>query len=76
VEEGRRLRLRARAWPGGVAEATLEIEDRGATSLISIEEELVSGPARLVPRPARSFLLLLRNRETLRRLGWLAERRG
>lgn len=76
VEEGRRLSLRARAWPGGEAEVTLEIDDLGATSVVSIEEDLAAGPAKLVPRPARSVVLLLRNRETLRRLAWLAERRG
>lgn len=76
AEEGRRLMLRARAWPGGEAEVTLEIDDLGATSVVSIEEDLATGPAKLVPRPARSVLLVLRNRETLRRLAWLAERRG
>ena len=76
AEEGRRLVLRARAWPGGEAEVTLVIDDLGATSVVSIEEDLATGPAKLVPRPARSVLLVLRNRETLRRLGWLAERRG
>jgi len=76
AEEGRLLVLRARAWPGGEAEVTLVIDDLGATSVVSIEEDLATGPAKLVPRPARSVLLVLRNRETLRRLGWLAERRG
>ena len=76
AEEGRRLVLRARAWPGGEAEVTLVIDDLGASSVVSIEEDLATGPAKLVPRPARSVLLVLRNRETLRRLGWLAERRG
>jgi uncharacterized protein YndB with AHSA1/START domain len=76
VEEGRRLTLRARAWPGGEAEVTVEVEDRGMTSVVSIEEDLVGGPARLVPRPARWVVLQARNRETLRRLAWLAEHRG
>jgi uncharacterized protein YndB with AHSA1/START domain len=76
VEEGRRLTLRARGWPGGEAEVTVEIEDRGATSLVSITEDLVGGPVRLVPRPMRSAVLRKRNREALRRLAWLAERRG
>jgi uncharacterized protein YndB with AHSA1/START domain len=76
VEEGRRLRLRARGWPLGEAEVTVDIDDRGATSVVSMEEDLVRGPATLVPRPARSPALLFRNRESLRRLAWLAERRG
>jgi uncharacterized protein YndB with AHSA1/START domain len=76
VEEGRRLTLRARGWPVGEAEVTVHIDDRGATSVVSMEEDLVRGPATLVPRPARSPVLLRRNRESLRRLAWLAERRG
>jgi uncharacterized protein YndB with AHSA1/START domain len=72
---GHRLKLRARAWPGGEADVELRIEDRGAGSLVTIEEDLVEGPARFVPVPVRSPILQIRNRETLRRLAWLAERR-
>jgi uncharacterized protein YndB with AHSA1/START domain len=76
AEPGRRLTLRAGAWPGGEAEVTLEIDDRGTSCVVSIDEDLVAGPGKLVPRPARSVVLRVRNRETLRRLAWLAERRG
>ncbi|MGC4111120.1 MAG: SRPBCC family protein [Nocardioides sp.] len=72
---GRMLRLRARVWPGGEAEVVIRIEDRGAGSLVTIEEDVVAGPARLVPQPLRALALDFRNRETLRRLAWLAERR-
>jgi uncharacterized protein YndB with AHSA1/START domain len=76
VEAGRRMHLRARAWPTGEAEVILHIEDGGgATSKVAIEEDLVAGPARLVPPLLRSRVLRMRNRETLRRLAWLAERR-
>jgi hypothetical protein len=71
-----RLSLRARAWPGGEADVTLQLEQRGARTSVEIEEDVVSGPARLVPRPLRSPLLTWRNVECLRRLAWLAERRG
>ena len=74
--EGRMLHLRARAWPSGEAEVVIRIEDRGAGSAVTIEEDLVAGPGRLVPKPARSLALQFRNRETLRRLAWLAERRA
>ena len=76
ADEGRRLRLQARAWPGGEAEVILHLEPRGDGTVVTIEEDLVAGPARLMPTPARSLLLKIRNRETLRRLAWLAERRG
>lgn len=75
VVPGHRLKLRARAWPGGEADVEVRIESRGAASVVSIDEDLVSGPARFVPVPIRSLALQVRNRETLRRLAWLAERR-
>jgi len=73
--EGRMLRLRAKAWPTGEAEVVIRVEDRGAQSTVTIEEDLVAGPGRFVPAPARALAIRVRNRETLRRLGWLAERR-
>jgi uncharacterized protein YndB with AHSA1/START domain len=72
---GSLLRLRARAWPAGEAEVVLHVEARGAGSLVTIEEDVVTGPAKLLPAPARALALKVRNRETLRRLSWLAERR-
>lgn len=76
VDPGRRLVLRARTRP--VGEQTVEITvaphaDGG--SLITMREDAAKGPARLVPRPARQAGLAARNRETLRRLCLLAERR-
>jgi uncharacterized protein YndB with AHSA1/START domain len=76
VDERRKLRLQARLWPSGEAEVTLHVEARGDGSLVTIEEDVVAGPAKLVPKPARALTLKVRNRETLRRLGWLAERRA
>jgi uncharacterized protein YndB with AHSA1/START domain len=73
---GRLLTLRARAWPGGEADVILRIEGNGAGSQVEIEEDLVSGPGRFVPAPVRSLVLSIRNRESLRRLAWLAERRS
>lgn len=73
--EGRTLRLRARAWPSGEADVVIRVEDRGGGSTVTIEEDLVAGPGRFVPKPARAVALQFRSRETLRRLAWLAERR-
>jgi len=74
-EEGRLLQLHARAWPSGAAEVVIRVEDHGAGATVTIEEDLVAGPGRLVPAPARSLAIQLRNRESLQRLAWLAERR-
>ena len=70
------IRLDARAWPGGAADVAIRLEPQGANTWVEIAEDVVGGPARLVPKPVRAPVLLWRNRETLRRLAWLAERRG
>ena len=69
------LRLTAKAWPGGAAEVTLRLSAVGARTLVTIEEDAVSGPGRLVPKPLRDLPLAWRNTETLRRLAFIAERR-
>lgn len=69
------LRLHAHAWPTGKAEVVLRLKPVAAGTEVSIEEDAVSGPARLMPSPARAPLLQWRNTETLRRLAYLAERR-
>ncbi len=75
-EPGRRLDLRARAWPSGEAAVSIELEAVGARTRVRIREDVVSGPGRLVPAPLRHLPLAWRNIETLRRLAYLAERRG
>ena len=73
---GSLLRLRARAWPTGEAEVVLRLEAVGSETEVVIEEDAVSGPARLIPLPLRTAPLTWRNTETLRRLAYLAERRA
>ena len=70
-----RLQLQAQAWPGGEAEVTLTLEPHPDGTLVAITEDVVKGPARLMPFPARAPMLKWRNSETLRRLAFLAERR-
>lgn len=73
---GSLLRLRARAWPAGEAEVVLRLEASGTETEVVIEEDAVSGPGRLLPKPLRDVQLTWRNVETLRRLSYLAERRS
>jgi len=79
VEEsqpGSRLQLLAKAWPGGEARVVIEIADTGATtSTVTMHEDAVNGPGRLIPSPARRAALHVRNVESLRRLAFLAEGR-
>jgi hypothetical protein len=72
---GSRISLRARAWPAGEAAVTITLTAAGGQTEVAIEEDAVSGPGVLVPKPVRAALLKWRNVETLRRLAFLAERR-
>ncbi len=73
--EHQRLALRARAWPAGEAEVVFTLEARGGSTDLTIEEDAVSGPGALVPKPLRDIQLKLRNIETLQRFAYIAERR-
>lgn len=76
VTPGHRLTLHARARPSGVAEVRITLEPTGSETTVVIEEDALSGPARLVPRLVRDPALTWRNVESLRRLAFLAERRS
>jgi len=70
----RRLRLKAHGWPAGAAEVLIELEAAGGGTEVTIREDAVEGAAVLVPGPVRQVTLVPRNRESLRRLSFLAER--
>lgn len=67
--------LKARAWPAGSAIVRLTVEASGAGCLVTMEEDAVEGPARLLPKPLRSAAIRVRNVETLKRLAYIAENR-
>lgn len=69
------LRLRARAWPAGEADVVIRLTSVGHGSRVTIEEDAVSGPGALVPRPLRAATIKWRNGESLRRLKMVAEGR-
>lgn len=75
-EPGRRLVLRARAWPVGEAKVDITLQASGAGTEVTVTEDLTSGPAALVPEPLRGLGLRWRNVETLRRLAFIAENRA
>lgn len=75
VTPGASLTLHARAQPSGTAQVTIRLEAVGAETRVVIEEDAVSGPALLVPKPVRDLSLTWRNVESLRRLAYVAERR-
>ena len=75
VEAGRFVRLVPKGRPFGSAEVEISVEPRGEQTLVRMREDVVSGPAKLVPERVRQAATVVRNRETLRRLALLAERR-
>jgi hypothetical protein len=74
-QPGRRLVLEARGWPVGKARVDIIVKADGDGSLVLIDENVTDGPAKLVPEPIRVAGIDIRNRETLRRLAYLAESR-
>jgi len=72
----RDLTLKVRAWPGGAGRVRITCQAQSADTMVVMEEEATSGPARLVPPPIENALLTWRNEEALRRLAYLAESRA
>lgn len=75
-EPGRRLKLEARGWPLGQATIEITVEPAAAGSRVVMTEDASEGPGRLVPRPLRQIAIAPRNRESLRRLGYLVRGRA
>jgi uncharacterized protein YndB with AHSA1/START domain len=76
LEAPQMVQLRARAWPTGEARVVIRCQPDATGTTVTIEEEAVSGPAKLVPQQALDPALHARNTEALRRLGYLAESRA
>lgn len=84
-EPGSRIVLKARGWPAGEAKVTVTLTPHvpsgtgaGVEAVqtdVELQEQAVSGPGALVPRPLQDPVLAWRNVEALRRLAYLAERR-
>ncbi|MFP5313203.1 MAG: SRPBCC family protein, partial [Actinomycetes bacterium] len=54
------------------AKVDITLEDRGNQCLVTIAEDAIRGPGKLMPKVLRSPLISARNRETLRRLELMA----
>jgi uncharacterized protein YndB with AHSA1/START domain len=73
VEPPHLLRFKANMWPFGAARVKLILDALGPDSTrVTMAEQLVAGPGKLLPQPAQSVLLTPRNRECLRRLSDMA----
>jgi hypothetical protein len=67
------LVMRAKGWPAGEADVVIEVASAPGGCTVSIYEDAVQGPAKLVPSPVRHQMLHWRNTETLLRLAFIAE---
>jgi hypothetical protein len=76
LDAPREMRLKVRIWPTGSGVVTLRCTPQGEQTEVVMEEQLVSGPVSLLPKPAQDALLNARNVEALRRLSYLAEGRA
>ncbi|QSZ50769.1 SRPBCC family protein [Paenarthrobacter sp. OM7] len=73
VEPGRKLEILARGWPLGEARILITLEDLGGSQCrVSIAEDAVRGPGKLIPKALRDPVIGVRNRETLKRLELMA----
>lgn len=75
VDPPHRLRLKVRLWPTGSGVVLITCVAKEGGTEVTMEEQLVSGPAALLPRPVKDALLHARNVEALKRLAYLAENR-
>ena len=72
VVPGRSLELVARGWPLGEAKVVITLEDLGTQCRVTIAEDAIRGPGKLVPKVLRDPVIDVRNRETLNRLELMA----
>ncbi|MBD8506458.1 SRPBCC family protein [Hoyosella sp. G463] len=73
---GKSLELVARTWPLGKARVRVTINELDHGSEITLEEWIITAPAKWIPRRVQEELAAPRNKECLRRLALIAEGRG
>ncbi len=75
VEPMRRLVLNAKTWPFGEAMVSIELDDLGGRTHVTMREDVAGGPGRLVPFRLRAPVIRIRNVEALNRLAHVVEGR-
>jgi len=71
-EPPHRMVIQPKGWPIGEARVELTVEPHRHGSKVTITENAVAGPGSHVPDFLMQPLIWIRNRETLRRLEWVA----
>lgn len=72
----RSLVIQPEGWPLGAARVALTVEPHARGCRVTMVEDAVSGPMTYVPGFLMQPLIWVRNREALRRLGWVATGRA
>lgn len=72
----RAMTIRPKGWPIGEARVQLTVEEHRRGCKVTIVENAVAGPGSYVPDLLMQPAIWVRNRETLRRLGWVAAGRA
>ncbi len=67
-----RMVIQPKGWPLGEARVELVVEEHRRGCKVTIVENAVAGPGSWVPDLLMQPMVWIRNRETLRRLGWVA----
>jgi len=74
-DEPRHAVLEAHGGPIGIARVQFDVKVRRGGCVVRMDEDAISGPGMLVPKPVRDVLGYPRTVEALKRLGYLAEGR-
>ncbi|MFS0728663.1 SRPBCC family protein [Curtobacterium sp. 1P10AnD] len=72
----RAMTIRPKGWPIGEARVQLTVEEHRRGCKVTIVENAIAGPGSYVPDLLMQPAIWVRNRETLRRLGWVAAGRA
>ena len=70
------MTIRPKGWPIGEARVQLTVEEHRRGCKVTIVENAIAGPGSYVPDLLMQPAIWVRNRETLRRLGWVAAGRA
>jgi hypothetical protein len=65
--------LEAHSGPLGVALVTITVDGQGDRTVVTLREDALSGPMRLLPKPVRDAAIHTRNRRAMRRLREMIE---
>lgn len=68
--------VRPKGWPMGESRVILHVKPRADSTVVRMQKYPIAGPGKFVHGPLMEVALHWRNREALRRLGYLAEGRA